>query len=81
MSAIDLDTLVLPDMLTLPLLWAGLITAAAGATITPEAAVLGAIVGYLPLVVLCRGFKLVTGHYEKTPVMRRQRSASARTAS
>lgn len=61
LSAIDLDTLVLPDMLTLPLLWAGLIAAAAGATITPEAAVLGAIAGYLPLAVLCRGFKHVTG--------------------
>jgi leader peptidase (prepilin peptidase)/N-methyltransferase len=62
LSAIDWDTTVLPDVLTLPLLWGALLAAVAGWTrTTPEQAVVGAIVGYLSLWSVYWLFKLVTG--------------------
>jgi leader peptidase (prepilin peptidase) / N-methyltransferase len=60
-SAIDWDTTLLPDTLTLPLLWAGLIAAALGWTIPLGAAVWGAVVGYLSLWSVYWVFKLATG--------------------
>ncbi len=61
LSAIDWDTTVLPDALTLPLLWAGLATAAFGHGLTPAASVTGAVVGYLSLWSVYWLFKLTTG--------------------
>jgi leader peptidase (prepilin peptidase) / N-methyltransferase len=63
LAAIDWDTTVLPDALTLPLLWAGLIAAALG--IVPGlplmASLAGAAAGYLSLWSVYWLFKLTTG--------------------
>ncbi|WP_375140875.1 prepilin peptidase [Ideonella aquatica] len=61
LTAIDLDTMLLPDSLTLPLLWAGLLAASAGWTLPLSTAVVGAVVGYLSLWSVYWLFKLVTG--------------------
>ena len=61
LAAIDWDTTLLPDGLTLPLLWAGLIAAALGWTIPLSTAVWGAVVGYLSLWSVYWLFKLTTG--------------------
>jgi leader peptidase (prepilin peptidase) / N-methyltransferase len=61
LALIDWDTTVLPDALTLPLLWAGLIAAALGWTIPLSAAVWGGIAGYLSLWSVYWLFKLTTG--------------------
>ena len=61
MSAIDIDTHLLPDSLTLPLLWAGLILNFGGLFASLSDAVLGAIAGYLALWCVHWVFKLVRG--------------------
>lgn len=62
LTLIDWDTTLLPDDLTLPLLWAGLIAAALGWTGTSlHDAVWGAVGGYLSLWLVYWGFKLATG--------------------
>lgn len=61
LTAIDLDTMLLPDSLTLPLLWAGLLAASTGTTVPLSTAVAGAVVGYLSLWSVYWLFKLVTG--------------------
>ena len=61
LTVIDLDTQLLPDDITLPLVWAGL-AFNLGATFAPLAsAVIGAIAGYLTLWSVYWGFKLLTG--------------------
>ncbi len=61
LAGIDWDTTFLPDNLTLPLLWAGLVAAALGWTIPLADAVWGAVVGYLSLWSVYWLFKLLTG--------------------
>lgn len=62
LAMIDWDTTLLPDDITLPLLWAGLIAATLGLTrITLNDAVWGAVAGYLSLWLVYWGFKLTTG--------------------
>jgi leader peptidase (prepilin peptidase)/N-methyltransferase len=61
MSAIDIDTHLLPDSMTLPLLWAGIIVNFNGMFVSLHDAVLGAIFGYLVLWVLYWLFRLVRG--------------------
>jgi leader peptidase (prepilin peptidase) / N-methyltransferase len=61
LSMIDWDTTVLPDALTLPLLWAGLLAATVGWTIPLSSAVIGACAGYLSLWAVYWFFKLATG--------------------
>jgi leader peptidase (prepilin peptidase) / N-methyltransferase len=61
LSAIDWDTTLLPDSLTLPLLWAGLVAAALGWTLPLPTALAGAVVGYLSLWSVYWLFKLATG--------------------
>lgn len=62
LALIDWDTTLLPDDLTLPLLWAGLLAAALQWTTTPLLdAVLGAAAGYVSLWAVYWGFKLATG--------------------
>jgi leader peptidase (prepilin peptidase)/N-methyltransferase len=61
-AVIDLHTTLLPDDLTLPLLWLGLVGAALGVTgVTPVDAIIGAAVGYLILWGLFHAFRLLTG--------------------
>lgn len=61
LTFIDLDTMLLPDKITLPLLWIGLIFNLAGTYADPSSAVLGAVAGYLALWLVFWGFKLATG--------------------
>lgn len=62
LAVIDWDTTLLPDVLTLPLVWAGLIVAALGWSGLPlQDAVWGAVAGYLSLWLVYQGFKLLTG--------------------
>ena len=59
---IDWDTTLLPDDITLPLVWAGLIAATLGWTgVAPGDALWGAVAGYLSLWSVYWAFKLVTG--------------------
>ena len=58
---IDRDTTLLPDDLTLPLLWAGLLAAALGWTVPLPTRVWGAVAGYLSLWSVYWLFKLATG--------------------
>jgi len=61
LTVIDLDTQLLPDDITLPLLWAGLLVNF-GAVFAPlRTAVIGAVAGYLSLWVIYWAFKLATG--------------------
>jgi leader peptidase (prepilin peptidase) / N-methyltransferase len=60
-SGIDLRTTLLPDSLTLPLLWLGLLLSLATLFVSPQAAILGAAAGYLSLWCVFWLFKLVTG--------------------
>ena len=63
LAAIDWDTTVLPDALTLPLMWAGLLVAAFGwlPGSSLQNAFIGAAVGYLSLWSVYWLFKLTTG--------------------
>jgi leader peptidase (prepilin peptidase)/N-methyltransferase len=61
MSAIDIDTRLLPDSLTLPLLWAGLIVNFETTFASLQAAVIGAIAGYLFLWCVYWLFKFARG--------------------
>ena len=63
LALIDWDTTLLPDDITLPLLWAGLVVAALqlNASVTLPDALWGAVAGYLSLWLVYWAFKLVTG--------------------
>jgi leader peptidase (prepilin peptidase) / N-methyltransferase len=62
LALIDWDTTLLPDVITQPLLWAGLIAAALRwMPVTLPNALWGAIAGYLSLWSICQLFKLATG--------------------
>jgi leader peptidase (prepilin peptidase)/N-methyltransferase len=61
LTFIDLDTFYLPDDITLPLLWAGLLLNLATAYVDLPSAVIGAACGYLALWSVFWLFKLITG--------------------
>ena len=61
LAFIDLDTTLLPDSLTLPLLWLGLLFNLGGHFTNLPDAVVGAMVGYLVLWSVYWLFKLATG--------------------
>jgi leader peptidase (prepilin peptidase) / N-methyltransferase len=62
LAMIDWDTTFLPDDITLPLLWGGLIAAALKLTAVPlPVALWGAVAGYLSLWSIYWAFKLITG--------------------
>ncbi|WP_374423480.1 A24 family peptidase [Chromobacterium sp.] len=61
LAFIDVDTQLLPDNLTLPLLWGGLLFNLLTGTVPLAEAVIGAMAGYLSLWLLFHGFKLATG--------------------
>ncbi|TXI29253.1 MAG: prepilin peptidase [Nitrosomonas oligotropha] len=61
LAAIDLDTQLLPDDITLPLLWIGLLVNINHGFTDIQSAVIGAIAGYLSLWSIYWCFKLMTG--------------------
>jgi leader peptidase (prepilin peptidase)/N-methyltransferase len=68
LTGIDIDHQLLPDGITLPLMWAGLVAAVvigpiAGSPIPVSAhdAIIGAAAGYISLWLVFHGFRLVTG--------------------
>ncbi len=68
LAFIDLDHQILPDVITLPLLWTGLLFALAGGdgagylVLTDlRSGVIGAMAGYLSLWLVYHGFRLATG--------------------
>jgi len=61
LTFIDFDTQLLPDDLTLPLVWAGLLINLNGTFTTLSNAVIGAAAGYLALWLVYWAFKLATG--------------------
>ena len=60
-SGIDARTQLLPDQLTLPLLWIGLLISLVPVFVTPDAAIIGAAIGYLSLWSVYWLFKIATG--------------------
>lgn len=58
---IDIDTMLLPDQLTLPLLWMGLLFSIVNPAVTSADSIIGATVGYLSLWSVYWAFKLLTG--------------------
>ena len=61
LTFIDFDTQLLPDGLTLPLLWSGLIVNLFELFVPLRTAVIGAIAGYLALWIVYWLFKLIRG--------------------
>lgn len=61
LTFIDIDTQLLPDSITLPLVWAGLFFNVFATYTDLQSAVIGAIAGYLSLWAVYWGFKLTTG--------------------
>jgi leader peptidase (prepilin peptidase) / N-methyltransferase len=68
LTGIDLDHQLLPDGITLPLLWAGLLAAVvvgpvrgSALPVSPRDAIIGAAAGYVSLWLVYHAFRLVTG--------------------
>ena len=61
LAGIDLRTTLLPDQLTYPLLWLGMLASTVGLFIDPVSAVFGVVVGYLSLWSVFWLFKFATG--------------------
>ncbi len=61
LAFIDHETGLLPDHLTLPLVWAGLLLNLGGAFVALPDAVVGAVAGYLVLWLVYWAYKLLTG--------------------
>lgn len=68
LTGIDIDHQLLPDNITLPLMWAGLVASVVwgpfigvALPVSPNAAIIGAAAGYASLWLVFHAFKLVTG--------------------
>lgn len=61
LTVIDLHTQLLPDSITLPLLWLGLLLSLNGIFARPAASIVGAAAGYLSLWSIYHLFRLATG--------------------
>lgn len=61
LTFIDLDTFFLPDSITLPLLWLGLLFNIGSTYVSLSSAVIGAVAGYLSLWSVYWAFKWATG--------------------
>jgi len=61
LCVIDYDRQLLPDNITLPLLWAGLALSLWGVFVDSQASIIGALAGYLSLWAIYHLFKLATG--------------------
>jgi len=60
LAAIDLDKQLLPDMITLPILWLGLLFNLGHTFTDIRSALIGAVAGYLSLWCVYHGFRLLT---------------------
>lgn len=61
LAVIDLDTQLLPDSITLPVLWLGLVLSLFGLFTDSRSAIIGAVAGYLSLWIVFQLFRLATG--------------------
>ena len=61
LTLIDCDHMLLPDQITLPLMWLGLLVNINGAIVPLESAVIGAVAGYMSLYSIFWLFKWCTG--------------------
>ncbi len=61
LSFIDIDHQLLPDSITLPILWLGLVLSLASIYCDSRASIIGAVAGYLSLWLIYHLFKLLTG--------------------
>jgi len=68
LTGIDIDHQLLPDGITLPLLWTGLLAAVVigpvhgvALPVSPQNAIIGAVAGYLSLWLVFHAFRLITG--------------------
>lgn len=61
LTMIDYDHQLLPDSITLPLLWLGLLASLMPVFVSTQTAVIGAAAGYLSLWLVYQAFKLITG--------------------
>ncbi|WP_430231867.1 prepilin peptidase [Nitrosomonas communis] len=61
LTFIDLESQLLPDTITLPLLWIGLLFNLDNGFIEIRSAIIGTVAGYLVLWTIYWGFKLITG--------------------
>jgi len=68
LTGIDIDHQLLPDGITLPLLWTGLLAAVVigpvhgvALPVSPQDAIIGAVAGYLSLWLVFHAFRLITG--------------------
>ena len=61
LTFIDVDEQLLPDSITLPLIWMGLFFNLFGSFTTLQSAVIGALAGYLSLWLVFHAFRLATG--------------------
>lgn len=61
LAIIDLDTQLLPDSLTLPLLWLGLLFSLSADFTDPASAIIGATAGYMLLWLVFHAFRITTG--------------------
>ncbi len=61
LSVIDIKHTLLPDDITLPFLWLGLLLTITGLFTNPVDAIIGAVVGYMALWSVFHLFKLITG--------------------
>lgn len=61
LAVIDFDTQLLPDSITLPLLWLGLLLSLFDVFTDSRSAIIGAVVGYLSLWIVFHLFRLATG--------------------
>lgn len=61
LTLIDFDHMLLPDQITLPLIWLGLLVNINGSIVPLNEAVIGAVAGYLSLFSIFWLFKLMTG--------------------
>ena len=59
LAFIDIDTQLLPDAITLPLLWCGLLANVGDGFTNIQSAVVGAVAGYLSLWLIYQGYKLI----------------------
>jgi len=63
LTMIDFDHQLLPDSITLPLMWLGLLASLIPVFVSPTQAIMGAAAGYLILWVVFHVFLLVTGKH------------------
>jgi len=61
MALIDFHTTLLPDTLTLPLLWLGLVISLWTVFVDSHSAIIGAAAGYMVLWLVFQAFKIITG--------------------